>query len=267
MNTNSQAAEPSWQQATNLQGKTVVVTGCASGIGRATAQQFALAGALVFGGDINEEGGRATADAIKAAGGSAEFVPLNLADGASVDRFVDTVKSRAQNGVDIIASVAGWERVGPFMENTPDFWDKVIAINYVGPVRMIQRFLPDMIQRAKGGKIVTVASDAGRVGSMGETFYSGSKGAIIAFTKGLAREMARYNINCNCIAPGPTDTPLFHEGISNPKLRESLIKAIPMRRLGKTTEVAYSILYFSSPATDFITGQVLSVSGGLTMHG
>jgi 2-hydroxycyclohexanecarboxyl-CoA dehydrogenase len=124
-----------------------------------------------------------------------------------------------------------------------------------------------MIQRNAGGRIITIASDAGRVGSMGETFYSGSKGALIAFTKGLAREVARYGINCNCIAPGPTDTPLFHEGIQNPKLREALIKAIPMRRLAKTTEVANAILFFASPAAGFMTGQTVSVSGGLTMHG
>lgn len=261
------STELSWQQATDLTGKIVVVTGCASGIGRTTAKQFASAGAQVFGGDVNEQGGQAAIDEILEAGGKAEFIALNLTDRASIDRFVDSVKERATGGIDVIASVAGWERVGPFLENTPEFWDQVIAINYVGPVRMIHRFLPEMIKRGRGGKIITVASDAGRVGSMGETFYSGSKGAIIAFTKGLAREMARNRINCNCIAPGPTDTPLFHEGIQNPGLREALIKAIPLKRLAQTTEVAHAILFFASPATDFVTGQVLSVSGGLTMHG
>ena len=183
--------------------------------------------------------------------------------------IASSIRSRSAlpDGVDVIASVAGWERVGPFLENTPEFWDQVIAINYVGPVRMIHRFLPDMIKRNTGGKIVTVASDAGRVGSMGETFYSGSKGAIIAFTKGLAREMARHRINCNCIAPGPTDTPLFHEGIPNPNLREALVKAIPLRRLAQPAEVANAIAFFATPAMDYVTGQVLSVSGGLTMHG
>ena len=263
----TEPSTPTWRQATDVSGKAVVVTGCASGIGRATAKLFANAGARVFGGDVNEQGGRAAVEEIVAAGGKAEFIPLNLTDRASIDNFVDTVKARATSGVDVIASVAGWERVGPFLENTPEFWDQVIAINYVGPVRMIQRFLPDMVARNAGGKIVTVASDAGRVGSMGETFYSGSKGAIIAFTKGLAREMARHRINCNCIAPGPSDTPLFHEGIQNPSLREALVKAIPLRRLAQPVEVANAIVFFASPATDYITGQVLSVSGGLTMHG
>jgi 2-hydroxycyclohexanecarboxyl-CoA dehydrogenase len=262
-----EAVEMSWLQATDISGKRVVVTGCASGIGRATAKQFAGAGAIVYGGDVNEKDGSATVDEIKAAGGHADFISLDLLKPATIDSFVDTVKARSGDAVDIIASVAGWERVGPFLENTPDFWDKVIAINYVGPVRMIHRFLPGMILRNAGGRIITIASDAGRVGSMGETFYSGSKGALIAFTKGLAREVARYGINCNCIAPGPTDTPLFHEGIQNPKLREALIKAIPMRRLAKTTEVANAILFFASPAAGFMTGQTVSVSGGLTMHG
>jgi 2-hydroxycyclohexanecarboxyl-CoA dehydrogenase len=149
-------------------------------------------------------------------------------------------------------------------DNTPDFWDKVIAINYLGPVRMIQSLLPTMIA-SNHGKIVMVASDAGRVGSMGEAFYAGSKGAVIAFCKGIARELARHNIQCNVISPGPTDTPMFRDGIQNPKLQDALIKAIPMRRLAQPEEIAQGILFLSSNAADFITGQVLSVSGGLTM--
>jgi len=147
---------------------------------------------------------------------------------------------------------------------TPELWDRIIAINYLGPVRMFHRLLPSMIERREG-KIITVASDAGRVGSLGETFYSGSKGAIIAFTKGLAREMARYNINCNVVCPGPTDTPLFATLGEN--LRVALEKAIPFKRLGTPIEVAHSIVYLATPAAGFVTGQVLSVSGGLTMHG
>jgi 2-hydroxycyclohexanecarboxyl-CoA dehydrogenase len=263
----SEVQDPGWRQATDLTGRTVVVTGCASGIGRAAAKQFASAGASVFGGDVNERDGAEAIEEIRTAGGSAHFIGLDLLQRDSIERFVDTVKIRSGNAVDIIASVAGWERVGPFLENTPEFWDKVVAINYVGPVRMIHRFLPAMIERGRGGRIVTVASDAGRVGSMGETFYSGCKGALIAFTKGLAREMARHAITCNCVAPGPTDTPLFHDGIQNPKLKEALIKAIPMRRLAKSVEPANSIVFFATDAAAFITGQVISVSGGLTMHG
>jgi 2-hydroxycyclohexanecarboxyl-CoA dehydrogenase len=257
----------SWAQATSLAGKTVIVTGCASGIGRETARQFAFAGARVYGGDINEVGGEAAMAQIRAAGAQGNFIALDLAEGASIDRFVEAVGAQTQGAIDIIASVAGWDRAEPFLDNTPEFWDQVIAINYVGPVRMIHRLLPFMIRRGVGGKIITVASDAGRVGSLGETFYSGSKGAIIAFTKGLAREMAREQIRCNCIAPGPTDTPLFHAGVSNPKLKESLIRAIPLKRLAQPAEIAHAILYFACAASDYVTGQVLSVSGGLTMSG
>lgn len=170
-----EAAELTWRQATALDGKRVVVTGCASGIGRATANQFAGAGAVVYGGDINERDGRSAIEEIRAAGGAAEFIALDLSQPPSIDAFVDSVKQRSGDTIDVIASVAGWERVGPFLENTPDFWDKVIAINFVGPVRMIHRFLPSMIQRNAGGRIITVSSDAGRVGSMGETFTPAAK--------------------------------------------------------------------------------------------
>lgn len=258
--------ELSWKQATDVSGRKVLVTGIASGIGRATAKAFAAAGATVYGGDVNEAGANESVAAIRAAGGQAEFVPLDLTKPASIDAFVDAVLAKSGRAIDVIASVAGWDKIEPFLKNDPGTWDRIIAINYVGPVRMIQRLLPALIERGQGGKVVTVASDAGRVGSTGETFYSGSKGALIAFTKGLAREMARHRITCNVIAPGPTDTPLFTEAMED-KLRESLIKAIPLRRTASPAEIANAIIFFSSPATDYVTGQVLSVSGGLTMHG
>ena len=254
-----------WKAATDLTGKTVVITGIASGIARATAIQFARAGATVLGGDRNVAGAEETVAMIKAEGGKAQAFPLDLAQRDTIDAFVDAVRKAANDQIDIFANVAGWDKVEPFMNNTPELWDTLININYLGPVRLIHRLLPAMIERRKG-KIITVASDAGRVGSTGETFYSGTKGAVIAFTKGLAREMARYNINCNVICPGPTDTPLFGE-LDNPKLMDALTKAIPFRRLAKPMEIAHSIVYMATPATDFITGQVLSISGGLTMHG
>ena len=168
--------------------------------------------------------------------------------------------------VDIVASIAGVDVIKPFLKNDPASWNLIIHVNYLGPVRMIHRLLPSMIEAGGGGKIVTVASDAGRVGSSGETFYAGSKGAVIAFTKSLAREMARHRINCNCVAPGPTATPLFLDATEQ-KLQDALTNAIPFKRLARPSEIAHTILYFSSPAADYITGQVLSVSGGLTMHG
>ena len=262
----NEPTEISWGDATRLANKSVVLTGIASGIGRATAKQFAAAGVTVYGGDINERDGTAAVEEIKRAGGQAHFLPLNLTKPESIDAFVDAVKERSGGAIDIIASIAGFDRIEPFLSNAPEIWDQIIAINYVGPVRMIQRLLPTLIARGQPAKIITVASDAGRVGSTGETFYSGSKGAVIAFTKGLARETARYGINCNCVAPGPTDTPLFTEAMDE-KLRAALIKAIPLRRTAKPWEVAHTILFFASPAADYITGQVISVSGGLTMHG
>lgn len=255
-----------WQQATDLTGKTVVITGIASGIGKAVAREFAGAGARVVGGDINQDSAQQTVAEIESAGGTAVCFPLDLSDGASVDAFVRSATEHLGGSPDIIANVAGLDRVMPFLENTPDTWDLLIRVNYVGPVRMIHGFLPGMMER-RSGKIVTVASDAGRVGSSGETFYAGTKGAVIAFTKSLAREVARSGITCNCVAPGPTDTPLFNNTIPDGKLRDALIRAIPLKRLANPEEIAHTILYFSTPATDFMTGQVISVSGGLTMHG
>ncbi len=255
-----------WKQATALEGKTAVVTGVASGIGRATALQFGEAGLMVYGADINEEQGAATMAAIVASGGRGEFLPLDLTKPESIDAFVDNLKAKSGGVIDIIASVAGVDVVEPFIESKPETWNIILNVNFVGPVRMIHRLLPILIERGRGTKIVTVASDAGRVGSTGETVYSGSKGAVIAFTKALARETARYGICCNCVAPGPTDTPLFTGAVAA-KLRDALIKAIPLRRVALPTEIANAILFFSCPAADYITGQVLSVSGGLTMHG
>ena len=165
------------------------------------------------------------------AGGHGEFIPLDLTRGASIDAFVDAAVAKIGGAPDIIANVAGLDRVMPFVENTPDVWELLAQVNYIGPVRMIHRFLPLMLER-RSGKIVTVASDAGRVGSMGETFYAGTKGAIIAFTKSLARETARAGLTCNCVAPGPTDTPLFNGTIPEGKLRDALIKADPAEAAG-----------------------------------
>jgi len=266
MDNTQQQAGKTWRQATDLTGKTVVVTGMASGIGRATALEFANAGARVIGGDVDQARGQEAIQQIRQAGGQGEFLPLDLSKGESIDSFVDATMAALGGAPDIIANVAGLDRVMPFLDNTPDVWDLLIKVNYVGPVRMIHRFLPKMIER-RSGKIVTVASDAGRVGSSGETFYAGTKGAIIAFTKSLAREVARSGITCNCVAPGPTDTPLFNNTIPDGKLRDALIRAIPLKRLAQPSEIAHTIVYFATPATDFMTGQVVSVSGGLTMHG
>jgi 2-hydroxycyclohexanecarboxyl-CoA dehydrogenase len=239
------------------------VTGAASGIGRATAEAFALAGAKVVLGDINEEGGEAAARAIAVRGGNAEFIRLDVTDPASVESFRSAALA-LHGGIDVLASVAGWGRTEPFVENTPDLWRKLIDLNLLGTIMITRAFIDPMIER-RSGKVVTVASDAGRVGSLGETVYSGAKGGVIAFTKGLAREMARYNITVNCVCPGPTDTPLM--AAVPDKMKEAFSRVTPMHRLAKPAEIADAILFFASPHSDFITGQVLSVSGGLTMAG
>ncbi len=246
-----------------LDGKTAVVTGAASGIGRATAEAFALAGARVVLGDINEEGGEAVAGAISARGGDAKFIRLDVTDPASVEAFRAAALA-ARGAVDIVASVAGWGKTEPFVQNTPELWKKLIDLNFVGTIMVTRAFLDPMIER-RSGKIVTVASDAGRVGSLGETVYSGAKGGVIAFSKGLAREMARYNITVNCVCPGPTDTPLM--AAVPDKIKEAFTRVTPMHRIARPSEVADAILFFASSHSDFVTGQVLSVSGGLTMAG
>ena len=246
-----------------LKDKTAVITGAASGIGRATAEVLAAAGAFVLLGDIDEQKGREAAAALREQGRGAEFVRLDVTDLVSIAAF----KQRAyelRGHVDIVAYVAGWGKIQPFMENTPEFWRKVVDLNLLGPVAVSHAFLDKMIERGSG-KIVTVASDAGRVGSMGETVYSGAKGGAIAFTKSLAREVARYNINVNAVCPGPTDTPLLRAVPE--KHQEAFVKATPMRRLAKPSEIADAVLFFASDRASFITGQVISVSGGLTLAG
>jgi 2-hydroxycyclohexanecarboxyl-CoA dehydrogenase len=209
-------------------------------------------------GDINITGGEQAARQLKDAGHDARFLPLDITDDAAVARFRDAVGEP-----DILVNVAGWSKVEAFVNTTPDLWQKLIDVNYTGLLRVTHAFLPKMIARASG-KIVNVASDAGRAGSGGEAVYAGAKGGVIAFTKSLARETARYKLNVNCVCPGPTDTPLL---ASIPeKQREALMRAIPFRRFAQPSDVADAVLFFASDRASYLTGQVLSVSGGLTMQ-
>lgn len=247
----------------NMNGKTAVVTGAASGIGKATALELARAGVRVILADIDEQRGMETQREAQTAGLLAEFLRVDITDAGSVSRFAGEALKRAGR-VDILVNAAGWDRTQPFLENPPEFWDQVMNINLMGPIRLTRQLLPPMFE-ARVGKIVNVASDAGRVGSLGETVYSAAKGGLIAFTKSLARESARFGVTVNCVCPGPTDTPLW--AAVPDKLKEAFVRAIPFRRVAKPQEIADAIFFFASPRSDYITGQVLSVSGGLTMVG
>jgi 2-hydroxycyclohexanecarboxyl-CoA dehydrogenase len=246
-----------------LQDKIVVVTGAASGIGSAIAGKFADAGAVVIVADVQVEKGRARAAELDACGHRAHFIDVDLTDPDSITVFADSVHARFR-AVDVLVNGAGWGRTAPFWEGTSEFWNRLIALNLMGPMQLTKALLPPMLERG-GGRIVNIASDAGRVGSLGETVYSGAKGGLIAFTKSLARETARYGVHVNCVCPGPTDTPLM--AAVPDKVREALTKAIPLRRLGRPEEVADAVLFFAGDGASYVTGQVLSVSGGLTMAG
>ncbi len=245
----------------DLANRAVIVTGGASGIGRATALLLARNGARVFVGDVDAIRGAELAQQCAKDSLPIEFLPMDLTDSGSVTAFVDTTNAKVSR-VDVLVNGAGWDRIEPFMNNTPELWDRLISINLMGAIRLTRALLPGMIAAGQG-KIVNIASDAGRVGSMGETVYSAAKGGLIAFTKSLAREMAQHRINVNCVCPGPTDTPLF---ASLPdRLRDALTRAIPFRRIATAEEIAEAVMFFAGPRSDYITGQVLSVSGGLTM--
>ncbi len=247
----------------NFKDKVVLVTGSASGIGLCTAQGMAELGADVLLADINAEAGEKAAADIRAQGGKAQFFKVDLTDATSIKGLKEQVVA-SRGRLDVLANVAGWGHIQPFVENDDAFVNKVIALNLRGPVELLRAFFPLLIEQ-KGGKVVLVSSDAGRVGSLGESVYSAAKGGIIAFAKALAREGARYGINVNCICPGPTDTPLLR---SEPeKFLEAFVKAIPMRRFGKPSEVADAIIFMASNRADYITGQVLSVNGGIAMVG
>ncbi|MFC1864880.1 SDR family NAD(P)-dependent oxidoreductase [Chloroflexota bacterium] len=244
--------------------KVAIITGGAQGIGEAIARRLANEGAMIAILDIQYEKAKAVADDIGSNGGSAIAVKMDITDSQGVREAVKEVEDKFGK-VDILTNNAGWDKTAPFIQLTEELWDRIIAINLRGPITVTRAVLDGMINR-KYGKIVNIASDAGRVGSSGESVYSACKGGIIAFTKTLARELIRYNILVNCVCPGPTDTPLL-TGVTedNPRLAEALQNAIPMRRLGKPEEVADAVAFLASDKASYITGQTLSVNGGLTM--
>lgn len=246
---------------TRSTGRIAIVTGAASGIGRAIARRLASEGATVVVSDINDEAARELAATL---GNDAIGLRTDVTSRASVDASIAEVRERFGT-IDILVNNAGWDKVAPFIDSDIADWDRVIAINLYGTLHVTQAVLPTLIER-RSGAIVNIGSDAGRVGSSGEAVYSAAKGGVIAFAKTLAREVARYGIRVNAIAPGPADTPLFAAiSAENPKLREALEKAIPLRRLAQPEDLANAVAFFASDDAAYITGQTLSVSGGLTM--
>ena len=250
-------------------GKTVIVTGGGGGIGGATCRRFASEGAQVAVFDMNLEAAEKVAADIRATGGRATAFACNITDRAQVDAAVAAVE--AQLGpIAVLVNNAGWDVFKPFVKTVPAEWAKLIDINLTGALHMLHAVLPGMAAR-QYGRIVNVASDAARGGSSGEAVYAACKGGLVALSKTLAREHARQGITVNVVCPGPTDTALFRdfagEGEQGEKLRAALIKAIPFGRLGEPEDVAGIVVFLSSDEAAFITGQVISVSGGLTMAG
>jgi 2-hydroxycyclohexanecarboxyl-CoA dehydrogenase len=252
-----------------LKDKTVIVTGGAGGIGGATCRRFAAEGAKVAVFDMNLDAAQKVADDIKASGGVGAAFKCDITDRAAVDTAV--AATIAQLGpIDVLVNNAGWDVFKPFVKTVPEEWSKLIAINLTGALHMLHAVLPGMVER-NAGRIVNIASDAARGGSSGEAVYSACKGGLVALSKTLAREHARHNITVNVVCPGPTDTALLAgvaEGARDPaKLIEAFRSAIPLGRLGQPDDLASAIVFFGSDDASFITGQVISVSGGLTMHG
>ncbi len=250
-----------------LTDKVAVVTGGARGIGKGICETLAKQGAKVVIADLLLDEAVATASEIENAGGQAIAVKTDITDLESVQAMVSAVKEKF-GLVDILVNNAGWDRMKPFVKTTPDFWNKVIDINYKGILNTIYAVAEDMMGQ-NSGKIINIASDAARVGSTGESVYSGTKGAVISFSKTMAREFARNKINVNVICPGPTPTPLLDdmkaEDAFADKVLSSMDKIIPLKRMGTADDIAAAVVFFASEEANFVTGQVLSVSGGLTM--
>ena len=252
-----------------FENKTVVVTGGGGGIGGATSRRFGLEGARVAVFDLNLAAAEQVAAQIRADGGTALALLCDITDRDSVNAALAATED-ALGAIDVLVNNAGWDVFKPFTRTEPAQWDKLIAINLVGALHLHHAVLPGMAAR-KAGRIVNIASDAARVGSSGEAVYAACKGGLVAFSKTIAREHARHGITVNVVCPGPTDTALFadyKEGAGNPeKLMEAFTRSIPLGRIGQPADLPGAILFFASEDAAFITGQVLSVSGGLTMNG
>ena len=245
-----------------FQDRVALVTGGASGIGKAVVTALAARGARVGVCDLNAAGAVAVAAEI---GGGSLAVPMDVTDAASVRAGVASAVE-SLGAPDVLVNAAGWDQIMRFLDTDEAFWDRVIAINFRGVVATCHAVLPHMVERGSGA-VVNVASEAGRAGSSGEVLYSGAKGAVIAFSKAVAREVARYGVRVNVVTPGLTDTPFLQRNVDegHGKLMDAIVRATPLQRLSTPEEVAEAILFLASDRASFTTGETLSVSGGLVM--
>jgi 2-hydroxycyclohexanecarboxyl-CoA dehydrogenase len=250
-----------------LAGRVAMVTGAAGGIGRAIAAALHAEGAHVAVADLDGDAAAAYAGELNAAGtgaAKASGVRTDVSDSTDVGAAVAAVE-RELGPVDVLVNNAGIDVIEPFTESKEETWRRIVEVNYLGPVLCTRAVLDGMMERGYG-RIISISSDAGKVGSSGEVVYSGTKGGIIAFSKALARETAAKGITVNCVCPGPTDTPLLGQiAERSQKMFDALAKAVPMRRLGRPADIAPAVVFLASDGAAFITGQALSVSGGLTM--
>jgi 2-hydroxycyclohexanecarboxyl-CoA dehydrogenase len=251
-----------------MSNRVALVTGGGQGIGRGISEVLGGRGFRVAVADLNAETAQATARSITEAGGTAIAVTADVTDTASVQAAVKTVTDEL-GPVEVAVNNAGFDDFMRFLDTTEDFWDRILDVNFKGALRVVQAVVPGMAERG-WGRVVNIGSDAGRVGSSLEAVYSGAKGGIIAFTKTLAREVATNGVTVNTVCPGPTDTPALRKfagnaGHDGEKVIAGLTRAVPMRRLASPADVAAAVAFFASDDTGYITGQTLSVSGGLTM--
>lgn len=244
-------------------GETIAfITGAGRGIGREIAKTLSLKAVKVVVTDIDQDAAKETVRLLETEAIAVRCDVTNLKD---VSRATNEA-IEAFGQIDVLINNAGWDKIEPFLDSEPNTWEKVIAINLLGQIHTCKTVLPQMIEQGHGGKVINLASDSARVGSSGEAVYSAAKGGVVSFTKTLAREMARHKINVNCIAPGPSNTPLLQEiSTYNEGIVKALEKAIPFRRLAEAEDIANAVAFFASKEADYITGQTLSVNGGLTM--
>lgn len=253
-----------------LEGKRIIVTGSGRGIGRAIARRLADEGAIVAVNDVDEDNARETVDIVRDDGGDAIAAPADVTDLDDVREMVSDVVDEL-GGVDVLVNNAGWDRIEWFVEQDPEVWDRIIDINFRGQLNCSRVVAEHFVETDTEGTLVNIASDAARVGSSGEAVYAGTKGGVVAFTKTLAREFARNNVNCNVVAPGPTDTPLVESMREDSELADNILGSmssqVPLGRMAEPEDIASGVAFLASEDASFVTGQVLSVSGGLTMVG